>query len=164
MFLSADLRWQRSRLAATEASGALAETLFAWEDCGDFVKTICPWGNTFLVWDCNPAPAAGGVAPAPAAGEPQLPVMVKAHVGYDDGMGVRKGPSGADGAGIRFVEFRCDFRRWIAPCLEADFWDLVGCSCTNAAKVAEFYKGVFSSPVLSVTINPPPQCDFQGCV
>ena len=104
-------------------SGPLAATLFRWEDHGAFVKVICPWGNTFLVWDC--APPASSVTSSPAAGAPKLPVMVNAHVGYDDGMAVRKGPSGADGAGIRFVEFRC----------------------TNAAKVAEFYQGVFSSPV-----------------
>ena len=109
----------RARLAATEAGGKLSETLFAWQDCGDLVKTICPWGNTFLIWDSNPP-----VSPVPPP--VQLPVMVKAHVGYDDGMAVRKGPSGTDGAGIRFVEFRC----------------------ADAAKVAQFYKGVFSSPVL----------------
>jgi predicted enzyme related to lactoylglutathione lyase len=114
----------RARLAATEAGGVLSETLFAWQDCGDFVKTICPWGNTFLVWDCAPPTSSVTSSPA-AAGAPKLPVMVNAHVGYDDGMAVRKGPSGADGAGIRFVEFRC----------------------TNAAKVAEFYQGVFASPV-----------------
>eukprot|EP01043_Picozoa_sp_COSAG02_P022142 COSAG02_NODE_1142_length_14267_cov_4.941700_7_plen_340_part_00 len=114
----------RARLAATEAAGKLSETRFAWQDCGDFVKAICPWGNTFLVWDSDLASATSA---GPAAGTPQLPVMVKAHVGYDDGMAVRKGPSGTDGAGIRFVEFRC----------------------ADAEKVAQFYKGVFSSPVLT---------------
>ena len=104
-------------------SGPLAATLFRWEDHGAFVKVVCPWGNTFLVWDC------ASEAPTPGAdGAPKLPTMVNAHVGYDDCMAVRRGPhTGANGAGIRFVEFRC----------------------RDAAKVANFYQKVFDSPVLT---------------
>ena len=111
----------RARLEAARAP--LDGTLYDWADHGEFVCATCPWGNTFYVWDCDAASGSGATS-SDATDEP-LPKMHQFHLGIDDGMSVRRGPTGADGAGIRFVEFRCP----------------------DACKCASFYKRMFGSPV-----------------
>jgi hypothetical protein len=110
--------------ARCQAAPALLKTgtLFQWADHGDFVAARCPWGNTFLVWDC--AAEASLVVPSLGEGAPK---MVQLHHGIDAGMAVRgTGPfSGGGGAGIRFVHFKS----------------------RHAPKIAKFYQSLFGSPV-----------------
>mmetsp|Transcript_55045 Transcript_55045/g.109422 ORF Transcript_55045/g.109422 Transcript_55045/m.109422 type:complete len:339 (+) Transcript_55045:57-1073(+) len=115
----------RVRLQA--AKPQLDGTKFGWEDYQELVRVICPWGNTFLIWDCLSEVQADStpIAATSTADGEDLPKMARMHLGIDSGMAVRRGPTGADGAGVRFVHFRCN----------------------NAHKCAGFYKHVFGSPV-----------------
>jgi len=109
----------RMRLQA--ARPLLEGTKYAWEDFRDLIRVTCPWGNTFLIWDCLNELQADSTDAVEA-----LPKMARLHLGIDSGMAVRRGPTGADGAGVRFVHFRCN----------------------DAHRCAGFYKDVFGSPVL----------------
>lgn len=116
----------RSRLQA--AKPLLDGTKYDWEDCQELIRVICPWGNTFLIWDCL-SEAQGSSAPTETINTTEgevLPKMARMHLRIDSGMAVRRGPTGADGAGVRFVHLRCN----------------------DAHKCAGFYNDVFGSPLL----------------
>jgi len=142
----------RARLEA--ARPLLSETLYDWADHGEFVSAVCPWGNTFYIWDCD---ASGNGATATCAeGEP-LPTMHQRHLGIDDGMAVRRGPTGANGAGIRFVEFRCPDAGKCALFYQRMF----GCHVTAAPDASVTAVGVGPSVHLIFSTAPVSQAETE---
>merc|ERR1712194_520266 len=102
----------RKRLQTCTDGGRLSDTKFAWLDHGDYLNVTCPWGNKFLIWDCEV-----DVKASPS----KLPKLGAMHAAYDDDMSVRKGPNGTGGAGIRFIEFICNDAKKVGKFYETYF-------------------------------------------